>query len=205
MSKRMRVLLLSMVTLLLGVALVVGGTFALFSDQATVNNHLAAGELKVGLFRTSYTQYVLGTDGRMTETTDATTRVDLRTDNAKLFVAEKAVPTSYYSATIEVSNLGNVAFDYGARVVWTDDTENDEDQIIAEQIRITVTVGTTQKAQFTLAECTGNDVALGSILAGHAAQSFVVKAEFLNDESNNEAMTATVDFDLQVYATQKTA
>lgn len=204
MTKK-RTLLLSALTALLGVSVAVGASYALFTDQVTVNNHLSAGSLDVGLYRVEYKENVLVADGTMAESTPDTTRVDLTQNADKLFVIDDLfVPTSWYETTIEVSNLGDVAFDYGVRILWKDDPANDKDQIIAEQIQITISVGDTQKEQFYLCDCANYDVVLGSMLKGDAATQFTVKAEFVNRDDNNAAMQAEIDFDLQVYATQKT-
>lgn len=204
MTKK-RTLLLSALTALLGVSVAVGASYALFTDQVTVNNHLSAGSLDVGLYRVEYKENVLVADGTMAESTPDTTRVDLTQNADKLFVIDDLfVPTSWYETTVEVSNSGDVAFDYGVRILWKDDPANDKDQIIAKQIQITISVGDTQKEQFYLCECADYDVVLGSMLKGDAAEQFTVKAEFVNRDDNNAAMQAEIEFDLQVYATQKT-
>ena len=204
MTKK-RTLLLSALTALLGVSVAVGASYALFTDQVTVNNHLSAGSLDVGLYRVEYKENVLVADGTMAESTPDTTRVDLTQNADKLFVIDDLfVPTSWYETTVEVSNSGDVAFDYGVRILWKDDPANDKDQIIAKQIQITISVGDTQKEQFYLCDCADYDVVLGSMLKGDAAEQFTVKAEFVNRDDNNAAMQAEIDFDLQVYATQKT-
>lgn len=204
MTKK-RTLLLSALTALLGVSVAVGASYALFTDQVTVNNHLSAGSLDVGLYRVEYKENVLVADGTMAESTPDTTRVDLTQNADKLFVIDDLfVPTSWYETTVEVSNSGDVAFDYGVRILWKDDPANDKDQIIAEQIQITISVGDTQKEQFYLCDCANYDVVLGSMLKGDAAEQFTVKAEFVNRDDNNAAMQAEIEFDLQVYATQKT-
>ena len=204
MAKK-RTLLLSALTALLGVSVAVGASYALFTDQVTVNNHLSAGSLDVGLYRVEYKENVLVADGTMAESTPDTTRVDLTQNADKLFVIDDLfVPTSWYETTVEVSNSGDVAFDYGVRILWKDDPANDKDQIIAKQIQITISVGDTQKEQFYLCDCADYDVVLGSMLKGDAAEQFTVKAEFVNRDDNNAAMQAEIEFDLQVYATQKT-
>ena len=204
MTKK-RTLLLSALTALLGVSVAVGASYALFTDQVTVNNHLSAGSLDVGLYRVEYKENVLVADGTMAESTPDTTRVDLTQNADKLFVIDDLfVPTSWYETTVEVSNSGDVAFDYGVRILWKDDPANDKDQIIAKQIQITISVGDTQKEQFYLCKCADYDVVLGSMLKGDAAEQFTVKAEFVNRDDNNAAMQAEIEFDLQVYTTQKT-
>lgn len=204
MTKK-RTLLLSALTALLGVSVAVGASYALFTDQVTVNNHLSAGSLDVGLYRVEYKENVLVADGTIAESTPDTTRVDLTQNADKLFVIDDLfVPTSWYETTVEVSNSGDVAFDYGVRILWKNDPANDKDQIIAKQIQITISVGDTQKEQFYLCYCADYDVVLGSMLKGDAAEQFTVKAEFVNCDDNNAAMQAEIEFDLQVYATQKT-
>ena len=52
MTKKKRTILLSVMTAVLCLALVAGGTYALFSDQVTLTNHLEAGKLDITLTRT---------------------------------------------------------------------------------------------------------------------------------------------------------
>ncbi len=207
-KKRIAPLLFSMLALCLCTIFVVGGTYALFTDTVTVNNHLEAGNLKVGLFRTSYQERVLDNSGLMSESAEDTTRVDLAADASKLFNVNNAVPTSRYQATVEVSNLGSTAFDYGMRILWKpneDTTDNDE--VFAAQIKITVTSKKLDApVEFMLNACSEHDISLGYLLKNAPAETFTVKAEFVNDDANNNAaMLATLDFDVQVYATQKTS
>ena len=54
MGKSIRAALLSAIIACLCLVLIIGGTYALFSDSVTVNNHLAAGKLKVGLKMVGY-------------------------------------------------------------------------------------------------------------------------------------------------------
>ena len=201
MNKRVRTMLLSMIVVCLSMTLVIGGTYALFSDQVTVNNHLAAGSLDVGLQRISYQACEIGSNGMLSTGTANTTTVDLTADNSSLFSVDKAVPGSWYQADIRVSNNGDVAFDYGVRILWDTSTATPAQTTLAGQIRITVSVGSTQMAQFVLTDL--EDVDLGSIMADGAAQVFTVKAEFVNSEENNAAQQSSLDFDLQVYAVQK--
>ncbi len=238
MEKRTKTLLLSMLTLCICTLLVVGGTFALFTDSVTVNNHLSAGNLDVGLYRTSYKEYVLNEKGLMVENTVVDNpKLNLVGQNGyskELFTVSEVVPTSWYQATMEVSNLGSTAFDYGVRILWTDTTDKtaenycEKDEIIASQIRITITskeisdeiangtVTVTDEngdpvevncVTFMLNECKDKDISLGYLLVGDPVETFTVKAEFVDfdDEINNLAMSSELKFDVQVYAMQKTS
>ena len=206
MEKRTKTMLFSALTLLVCTVLIVGGTFALFTDSVTVNNHLSAGNLEVGLYRTSYRECVLGTDCLMSESAENTDRIDLCAVGSMLFNVTNAVPTSWYQATIEVSNLGSTAFDYGMRILWeANDDETDNDEVFASQIKITITSEKLEEAvEFMLDECADHDISLGYLLKGTGAEAFTVKAEFVDDGNNNSAMLANLSFDVQVYATQKT-
>ncbi len=219
----------ALLALVLCVALLIGGTYALFTGNVEVNNHLSAGNLKVGLTRVSYKEWVLNDSGLMCEKTDSTA-IDLTKDGNEIFTVEKAVPTAWYEATIEVSNEGSTAFDYGMRILWTDMQVDDEkydetlhknDEILAAQIQITVTSkkiadadadgkdkSGTNYVQFMLDKCEQKDISLGYLLKNAGTDSFTVKAEFVNSDEkdvNNAAMLANLTFDVQVFATQKTS
>ncbi len=225
MKNRRKTLLLSIIALCICTMLIVGGTFALFTDEVRTNVHLSAGNLEVGLYRISYQDYVLTENGLMAEGTENKTRVDLTKDNSVLFSAYKAVPTSWYKATIEVSNLGSTAFDYGMRIIWNEDnTATNAEKLFAGQIKITVTSEKlSAPVEFMLDECSTNSVSLGHLLKcdenGNAVvETFTVKAEFVDDIgynaeldnpdehiNNNLAMDVPLDFDVQVFAVQKTS
>ncbi len=206
-----RGLLTIMLTLLLSMVLIVGATYALFTGEATVNNHLKAGNLKVGLERTSYQAHVLDNDtGRMVTTDPDVTRVDLTKDPKELFVVENSVPTCWYKADILVTNKGTVAFNYGMRIIWdlskVEESEKPYAEAFAKQIEITVTYGENE-AKFLLEDFATNDIDLG-YLERNASGTFTVMAEFLNDEDTEEfdndyVQEKEIKFDLQVYAEQK--
>ncbi len=206
MSRRMRTVLLSMVMVCLCLALLIGGTYALFSDQETVNSYLKAGKLDAVLYRVEYQDCTLGENGMLVTSERNTDRIDLTNASSKdimLFDIEKAVPQSWYEACLEVSNAGNVAFDYGVRMLWNVDGQaTDAQKELASQIQITISgEDGTELAEFALSA--GRDVDLGTILVGGAAQEFTVRAEFLNDPDNNIVQDVALEFALQVYAIQK--
>ena len=51
MAKRIRILVTAMATILICVALIAVGSYALFSDTTRVTNHLQAGDLDIKLWR----------------------------------------------------------------------------------------------------------------------------------------------------------
>ena len=51
MNKKMRTLLLACVTILLCVTMIAGGTYALFTDEVRLSNHLIAGDMDITLER----------------------------------------------------------------------------------------------------------------------------------------------------------
>ncbi len=220
MERRRKTLLLSILTLCVCTALVVGGTFALFTDEVIVNNHLQAGNLTVGLYRTAYTENTLNADGYLKETVvlaqdneliveegNVKSDMDLTDEDTEwLFSINNVVPQSYYQADLDVVNEGSVAFDYGMRIVMTSGAET----ALADQIEITVTYkydGKVQTKSFKLNEYATNDINLG-ILTTEQSGRFTVKAEFVDhgsepDNANNAAQNQTVEFYVQVFATQR--
>ncbi len=207
MERKRKTLLLSILTLCICMVLVVGGTFALFTDEATVNNHLQAGNLKVGLYRTAYTEKVLVAEGYLDEKfvqsqDNVINGSDINLtdeDEEWLFSVNNAVPQSYYKADLDVVNNGSVAFNYGMQIMLKSGDTTD----LVDQIQITVTYGDSQVKSFVLSDCANNKVDLGVLTTGQSGR-FTVKAEFIDDTAvNNNAMNETVEFFVQVYATQR--
>ncbi len=208
MEKRTRTLLLSILSLCMCTVLAVGGTFALFTGSVTTSNHLQAGNLEVGMYRTYYKETSINTNGVLADSEENKDRINLATDNSVLFDIETAVPESKYTATIEVSNLGTTAFDYGMRIIWTNKGEAEaNDLALAEQIQITVTSlklgedGNVGSKSFRLNDC--KDVGLGFMYSGAEVETFTVEVYFVNENSNNSAMSGSLELDVQVYAEQK--
>lgn len=202
MNKRIRKILLAMLMACLCVVFAVGAAFALFSDQVTIHNRLDAGTLKIGLTRVGYRAVVADDTGAFTTTTD-NTEVDLTNYAGSLFNMNKAIPGANISVDMEITNLGDVAFDYGLRMMWNDDSATEVQKEFARQIQITVTLDQAEKARFTLFE--GQNIEIGELAAGDTSQVFTVKAEFINNDNNNYVQGAGLEFDLQIYAVQKTA
>ena len=202
MHKRTKVLMLSMMILCLSVAVVVGSTYSLFTGEVNVSNHLKAGNLKIGLDQTSFTETVLDDNGKLVPKTTNEV-IDLTTDSNSVFNISNAVPTAYYEAEIKVTNKGNVAFNYGVTIIFdSDNTATNEQKEFASQINITVTCGDKTES-FLLSESTSKKIDLGTLITG-GNNNFKVRADFKNLDSNNDVQGKELNFDLQVYATQAT-
>ncbi len=203
--KKARTVLIAVSAICLCLALIVGGTFALFTDRVKVNNHLKAGDLEIGLKRLLYKARVLDeTTGLMKDLPDDTTEVDLTTNASSVFKVNNAVPTASYEATIGIYNEGSVAYDYEVKILWDKNHATDGQKAFASQIKITVTSSSklTAPVIFMLDQCEAYNIDLGTMLKGEA-ETFTVKAEFVDHTNNNAAKQVNLEFDVQVYAVQK--
>lgn len=216
MTKKKRSVLLSVMTLVLCLALIAGGTYALFSDQVTLTNHLEAGTLDITLTRTNLVTTSLNADTGFLVKTENPKDIDFskpadpndpNAENKNVFdITDGAliVPGCMYSAEMQIANNSDVAFGYWLEIVF-DDTK---DLTLAEQLKITVTTvdGTTTGMLNASAGLIGKETEPVGVLAKGGSALFTVTVEFCNlDESiNNNAMGKTFDFDVVVHAVQIT-
>ena len=70
MTRRNRSVLLSVLVLVLCLALIAGGSYALFTDEITLDQHLQAGTLKATLIRTELVKTELDGNGFLTSNED---------------------------------------------------------------------------------------------------------------------------------------
>lgn len=205
-KSKVRTLLMSCVMMMLCAAMIVGGTFALWSDSAKVENHLTAGTLKVKLERISLTKTYLDNEtGYLVTTAPDTTIVnftDTNTANANIFGIdddEKVVPCSEYEATLKLSNNGDVAFSYDVIIKLTS-----ESNALAKQLKVYID----DEDKGTLNEYAMDGkaiIATQTMAKNDAAKEFTVKVEFINDNNvNNDAQAKEVKFDLLINAVQLT-
>ena len=202
--KKRRILIVSIFVLIFAALLGAAGTFALFSDSVTKTNHLQAGSLKIGLYRTSLTGTQLEEDGTLGDYENSE-RIDLTKTDENVFTMTNVCPLVSQTATLEVSNLGTTAFTYSVGVINVElDTESEaKSEALAEQIEITLTAGE-ETETFFLSEVPSNGkiISLGTMLVTDAPQTFSVTATFVDDENNNAAMSGSLTFDLIVNAIQ---
>lgn len=203
---KVRILLMSSVMMLLCMAMIVGGTFALWTDSVKVENHFTAGALKLKLERISLTKTYLDNDtGYLITTNPDTTVIDLTNTNTAdtnvfgIGSDEKVVPCSEYEATLKLTNNGDVAFSYDV-IVKLSSSSN----ALAEQLKIYVD----GQDKGTLDEYVVDGkaiIATQTMAKNDSAKEFTIKIEFLNDNTiNNNAQDKEVKFDLLVNAVQKT-
>ena len=107
-------------------ALLVGTTYALFTDKATITNHLNSGDMQLTLIRTDYTHMMLDQDGFVADVTpdghddpkDFSAPVGENMFN--LDEAQRFVPGSSVSADMVLSNAdvnSDTAFNYWFTIV----------------------------------------------------------------------------------------
>lgn len=215
--KKKRVLLVSCSIILLCMSIIIGMTYALFTDSVSVKNHLKAGNLDITLTRTNLKYSVLNEDGELavTEVTDDYNFTASTNENIFGIDATdiRIVPGSYFDADMEIANNGNVAFTYSVGIQLIGNSN-----ALAEQLQVTVTHPdgtTTTKKLSELAD--GLSIATGKMKVTDASQSFSVKVEFIDDVvananlatgetpmDNDLAQTQSAVFDLVVTAVQAT-
>ncbi len=211
--KRKRILLSSCSVILVCMTVIIGMTWALFTDSLSVKNHLQAGDLAISLRRTKLEYSVLDSNGKLAVTT-VTEPLDF-TESSKNNVfgidAENMliVPQSYFTAEMELINKGNVAFTYDVAIKLTS-TAND----LAGQLEITVTGSDNTTKTVILDQSKDEEKILytGEMLKETTtnAQKFTVTVKFLDDKTtsginNNLTQGQFAEFDLIVTATQSTA
>ena len=216
MSKRMRAVLVATITMMLCIAMIAAGTYALFTDTVKVTNHLQAGDLSITLKRTELVKTTLNASGYLVEdtvqsATDAAVNfTNSTTENVfGIVVDEKIVPGSKFVAKMQLENESDVAFGYWIEIVCKDKTKGEN---LAKQVKITVNTGSDN------ADFVGNGLTVKGVnsdyvgeLAIGATATFTVTLEFLdsaitnnNIEENNLAQGEKIDFDLVVHAVQAT-
>lgn len=219
-ANRKRALLTSSSIVLLCMSIIIGVTYALFTDSHTIVHHLKAGDLDITLVRTDLEYVILNKQGVMEKIVNPEDYDFTNPTEDSVFGLDskdiKIVPGSYFEAVMEIGNgpTGDVAFEYAAGFELKGDVN-----ALAEQLLITVkdASGTVVVNQKPLSEFAGDGYTFltGSMKVGDAAQSFTVRMEFVDDVAVNGNETAPVmdndaaqgqeaKFDLVVRATQST-
>lgn len=208
--KNVKKLVLAMLSIMLCMTTVVVGTFALFTDNVKVTNHLQSGTLEVTLERESATRLILDTDGYLVEKSVGAQDFSGATGE-NLFGLEggdKIVPGSELTANMKISNNSTVAFGYYVKVVLSTDDGKVSDDILAKQLKITINGDRVMSAKLSDGLVVGGeDDFIASVGVGES-KTFSVKVEFVNDATdtsinNNDAMAREVYVDFIVCAVQQ--
>ncbi len=218
-TNRKRTLIVSASVILLCMTVIVGMTWALFTDTHVVKNHLKAGDLDITLERVGLEKYTLNDRGYFTsvEYTEAEAYWNFSNSTPKdvfdIRSGEKIVPLTEYTAEMKISNQSDVAFRYWLEIVTAKGPDGQiSSEKLAEQLDITVTVqntdGTTKSVRLNKGLYLGSEKDEVGILGIGGAETFTVHVKFLDDKQeqfdNDDAQGANVYFDLVVHAVQYT-
>jgi predicted ribosomally synthesized peptide with SipW-like signal peptide len=212
-ANRKRALIVSGAIVLLALTVLIGATFALFTDTQRVTNHLRAGDLEITLKRTELTKTTLNASGKLV--TSAPDKNVLNFSNPTdenmfgLAEGEKIVPGTKYVAKMRIENHSDVAFGYWIEIVCTNKNGGED---LAKQLKVTVQTDSTSSAfvgdGLIVKGSDGGYV--GELLVG-SYEEFTVTVEFLdsfvadNNIANNDlAQGEYLAFDLVVHAVQAT-
>jgi len=207
-------MLFAIVTLVLCISLIAGGTYALFTDEAELHNHLQAGTLDITLTRTGLvTKKLDNTTGVLVTKDDYKNPEDFSTPSEKnvfeITDKDKIAPLTYFSADMKIENNSDVAFIY-----WIEVVNKSGDTPLDDQLLVTIKSAKGENSAYL-----GKGLIVGSeaeyigvVLKGGSAD-FTVSVLFVDDRSlseedekfiNNLAMKSSVDFDIVVHAVQYT-
>lgn len=212
-TNRKRALIMSGSIVLLTLTIVIGATFALFTDVQKVTNHLQAGDLEITLKRTELTKTTLNASGKLVTSlpdTNVLNFSDATDENIfGLVEGEKIVPGTKYVAKMQIENLSDVAFGYWIEIVCTDKTAG---EALAKQLKVTVHTNSDLSAFVGDGLIVrGSDGGYVSELLVGASEEFTVTVEFLdsivadnNIAHNDLAQGESLAFDLVVHAVQAT-
>lgn len=214
---RKRALITSAAIILLCMAIIVGFTYAIFTDVETVTNHLQSGSLDIALVRTKLTSTYLDKKGFLKTETDTGLK-DFTNDNKEnVFALDNTVivPGSEYTAEMKLINGGidkngnidktksDVAIGYWIEINYDGYKTLD----LANQLQITVTTKDNKSVRLKDGLVLGNASKPVGILAVGESAEFSVSIKFLDDLKvggieNNDAQGQSVFFDLVVHAVQ---
>ena len=217
MSKTIKKIGLAIVAIALEVALLIAGSYALFTDTITVSHHLQAGKLEATLTRKTLMGNQIDVNGYLADY-EGEKNVDFSAATSKnVFDLEDVliVPGMYREATMELSNGGDVAFSYWVEIVLQN-PEAAKDVAFSDQLLVSVTTQNTGAGMSLTEQPIENDgkkITIGSkenpvgVVELSTSQTFSVKIEFKDygdamDNVNNNAKDGQLQFDMIVHAVQ---
>lgn len=214
MTKKKRVILLSVMTMMLCLALVASGTYALFTDDVTLTTHLKSGTMDITLTRVHLEKYVLNNDTGYLDHIVNEKDIDFSSPNDENVFdihnvispdakyTELIVPGCSYTATMEIYNGTDVAYVY-----WIEVVAADPDNIaLAEQLQVTVYADDETVISQNLSKgfMLGSEMIPIASLPKGTTDTFQITLEFLDLTTNNAAKSQNLSFDIIVHAVQDT-
>lgn len=211
--KKRSIVTIACLSIVLCVALIAGGTYALFSSKTSVTNHLRSGNLTLKLERVGLTKYAYDeASGEYKENvyTNGDAYVDFSQATEKnvfdIARSEVIAPGVWYEATMRISKDNtNVPFAYKIIVKLNGSKgEDGKDNAFASQLRVYVDGAPKGYLSDYVTAEGGNEVSVSSGTIGltEGSKEFKVKLLFDPTADNNAVMNSTADFDLIVEATQ---
>ena len=215
MKNKYNVLVSASLMVMLAAGLIVGGTYALFSDSVKVYNHLKAGNLNISLLRTSYFKTTLDDDGYLTTVADSTVTDFTDATDKNIFDIqddEVIVPGSSFTANMKLVNgklngseyiASSTAFQYDVKL----DIDEESDEELLSQMMVTINKGSELVVSKKLSEFTDDTIFSDTMTKNDAYQEFSVKLDFsdLTSVENNLAQDQKANFDLIIEAIQLTS
>lgn len=220
-----KAVLASVLIALVCVTVLVAASVALFSQSATVDTYLNAGELKISLVRTDLKGRFADKNGVLSAEKTFTEDVDLTDaeatgNSAFKFGNEQSpvfnVPGVWEEAWLKLTNLGNVAFDYSLTFIYGEESapvSGTPEYNLANKLLVTVSLpdGTPIKSGTLAQTVQDGKLELGTITATNAHATIRVKVELpyeadsVDDGTGDTVMNANLKFGFVITATQHVA
>ncbi len=204
-KKTLGITLAASMGILLAASISIGATYSLWSAKTTTETHLTSGNLALKLERTKLSKCNLNNETGYLETSTNTEVKDFTnttTADSNIFDIESGelvVPGSYYEATLKLSNVGSVAFDYTVKLAITDENPD----VLASQLKVYID-GMASDYLYNENNNGKFDITSGQVGKEDSNKEFTIKVQFENLEANNSAMDQEVNFDITIDATQAT-
>ena len=220
-NKSFHSILAAFIIVLLCSAMIVTGTYALFTDSFSQKTVLKAGTMKIRLLRTKLEYTELNGDGLFERKTDTRQLVYAQPETGETTSTENVfgltnetllIPTSEYKATMRLENKSDVAFNYYLSIEGLGDAAKNH---FSDKLTVIVDTDLTNSAAGAAGGETKTTVSVantaigdanapvGQVLIGGVAD-FTVTIIFERD-ATNDAQAQEANFNLTVHAVQVVA
>lgn len=153
------------------------------------------GELDISLVRERLQSVIIDKEGLPKQILDDKF-ADYSNTNENIFGITDDIliaPRCYFSVNMAISNLKPYAFEY-----WLEIIPQNGDNLLVDQLELTVTVGGEEFVRRTLAG--GLTTKIFPAVSAAETARFTVKLEYLDVKDNNETKNTTLAFDMIVHA-----